>query len=170
MSSAYSENKTTFEAELALLLSAPSQPSKKRRSAEEDGTAPKRMRPEPESASPDIVQVHPARGELLDLSASSNIQELGHHHDGRTFKGRKPTRNGSREPENHMRTWRTPANTVKRPRDSRKDDLNYNFLLYQRRKEQLSKVDRYVPRIPVGPRGLPIRPRDLPQRRVHFPL
>ena len=47
-------------------------------------------------------------------------------------------------------TWSTLANTVRRQWNTRKDDLEYQFLLEQRRNENLQKVDRYVPESPTG--------------------
>ena len=61
----------------------------------------------------------------------------------------------------HNKTWSTLANTVRRQWDSRKADLEYESLLEHRRKENLEKVDRYVPEHP-GPKRLLQRPAPFP--------
>jgi hypothetical protein len=156
---------TTFESELNLLLSTPatSSPSRKRPAMEgpvpahhikanSESVSSKRIKTDPalengqHTPSNDILNVHPARRLLLDvLEPRDQI---------------KPPL-GPRRARHQSQTWRTLTNTVRRQWDSRKDDLDYEFLLEQRRRERVSNVDRYVPE------NVPGRPR---KARTVFPL
>ena len=149
--------KTTFESELELLLSTPatSSPSRKRPAMEgrlpahqigtnSEGTSSKRIKAEPVvengkyTPGSDVLNVHPARRLLLDLPETRE-QIIAPR--------------GPRRAPRPGQTWRTLTNTVRRQWDPRKDDLDYEFLLEQRRREPVSNVDRYVPaNVPARPR------------------
>jgi hypothetical protein len=160
-------DRTTFESELELLLSTPatSSPSRKRPAvagplpahhitANSDGASSKRIKADPalengpSTPGNDMPNFHPAR--LLLLDASQTRAQI------------RPPLGPRRARQGHQgQTWRTLTNTIRRQWDPRKDDLDYEFLLEQRRRERVSNVDRYVPGNVLG------RPR---KAKTVFPL
>ena len=144
---AFSTDATAFESELNLLLSTPalsetskaSSTSSRKRHAEDITGSAKRVRVDLRSdvsqtsyANVDIINVHPARRALLNGPSGGDADV-------------RPASFDRDVSEKQARTRRTLSNSVRRQWDTRKDDLDYEYLLEQRRKEKLIGVDRYVP-------------------------
>ena len=188
---ALSTDKTTFESELDLLLSAPSlsdssksitSPLSRKRSAEEGNAPSKRVKTAPQGeifavGTDNIVNVHPSRRQLLSLPNARATRKVPSHPRESHRQGSQDTTLWYRADKDtagsgvvyqnggtaQTRTWQTLSNSVRRQWDDRKDDLDYEFLVEQRRKEKLTNVDRYVPA--VSP-----TPSNAPKRRTVFPL
>ena len=190
---ALSTDQIMFNSELDLLLSAPAvsessktttSPPRRKRSAEEDNASVKRVRSESRgeifpAGIDDILNVHPSRRHVLNVpNARANIGVSSHvrQNDKDVSRDNTLVDRTNKEPAGsgagprsqygrteQARTWRTLTNSVRRQWDARKDDLDYEFLVEQRRKEKLANVDRYVP-------VMPSRSNNAPKRRTVFPL
>jgi hypothetical protein len=187
-----STDKTTFESELDLLLSAPSlsdsskttiSPPPRKRSGEESNAPVKRIKTESlgkkgAAENNDIFNVPPSRRQLLNLPSDHEGNNVASHpHEGkggsrgtayRDITSTKSARSGAVPLDRNWstaqtRTWPTLRNSVRRQWDTSKDDLKYETLVQQRRKEKLTNVDRYVPVVSS-------RPSNAPRRRTVFPL
>ena len=186
-----STDKATFESELDLLLSAPSlsdsskpttSPLSRKRSAEEANHPSKRVKTAPQGeifavGTDDVVNVHPSRRQLLSLPntrANHNVpyrpresHKQGSQDNTLWYRSNKDPAGSGAVYQNagteHTRTWQTLSNSVRRQWDDRKDDLDYEFLVEQRRKEKLTNVDRYVPAVSSTP-------SNAPKHRTVFPL
>lgn len=160
-------DRSVFESELDGLIDSAikseTSPSLKRPAVQDHPSKRVKTEQEPEDFEPIenySLHVHPSRKVLLDRPDAPKVRDRSspsgrwdhnrfastlnpisnHNNLGNVPMHRQSSRNG--RPNG---TWPTLSNTVRRQWDPRKDDIEYELLLEQRRKEKLQNVDRYVP-------------------------